>query len=339
MKKKKYVQALAVLAAAVLLGGIFSLFSLFQSPAVKNGHHRQIVAVVIPESASSREVGEILLAHNLIKSRWVFILYTRCKGVDGQLKAGEYTFLPPLSLPRIVDQLVKGQPEIVKVTVPEGYPLEQIAGLLEEKGIVSKDVFLREAQEGAFDYPFLADLPTGPARLEGYLFPDTYHLSRNISAHEIIDLMLKRFLQEMESLNYARRAEQVGLTLREALIIASLVEKEAKVDEERPLIAGVIFNRLRRGMPLQIDATVQYALGSHRPKLFYKDLEVDSPYNTYKITGLPPSPIASPGRASLLAAVNPEKTDYLYYVAKPDGTHAFAKTLAEHNANKRKYQR
>lgn len=333
MKKKTVI----IILLLILFSAIYSVFSFFQPAG--SAARGDVITVLIPERASSRDVGKILHAHGLIKSPLAFNFYTRWRGVDGQLKAGEYKFQPPLSVPEIVRQLIKGQPEeTVKVTVPEGYTVEQVAGLLAKKGLISKEAFLEEAEQGNFGYFFLADLPAGPGRLEGYLFPDTYYLSKNISAHEIIDLMLERFQQESASLDYARRAEQAGLSLREAVIIASLVEKEAKVEEERPVIAGVILNRLRIGMPLQIDATVQYALGGHRPQLTYQDLEVDSPYNTYKITGLPPGPIASPGRASLLAVVNPERTGYLYYVAKADGTHAFAQTLAEHNANKRKYQ-
>ncbi len=331
MKKKSLLFALAIL---ILLFCFHQFYSLFKPPDQKG-----IITLVIPENASSREVSKILQEHNLIKSPLIFRLYTRYRGVDDRLKAGEYSFQAPVSLPEIVNQLVKGQPEIVKVTVPEGFTLEQIARLLAEKGMVDQQTFLAEAERGSFAYSFLADLSAGPRRLEGYLFPDTYHLSKKMTEHEIIDLMLKRFQQEMEALNYGERAGRAGLTLREAVIIASLVEKEAKVDEERPVIAGVIFNRLRAGMPLQIDATVQYALGgNYRPRLSYQDLEVDSPYNTYKINGLPPAPIASPGRSSLLAAVAAQSTSYLYYVAKPDGTHAFARTLAEHNANRRKYQ-
>lgn len=337
VKKKTVILLFILFLLFILLPGSYGIFSFFRpAGSVAQG---ETITVLIPEHASSRDVAKILHARGLIKSPQAFTLYTRWRGVDGRLKAGEYKFQPPLSVPEIVHQLIRGQPEeTVKVTVPEGYTVEQIAGLLAEKGIVSKEAFLAEAERGSFGYSFLAGLPAGPGRLEGCLFPDTYYLSKNISAHEVINLMLGRFQQEIASLNYVRRAEQAGLTLREAVIIASLVEREAKVDEERPVIAGVILNRLRIGMPLQVDATVQYALGGHRPQLTYQDLEVDSPYNTYKITGLPPGPIASPGRASLLAVVNPEQTNYLYYVAKPDGTHAFARTLAEHNANKCKYQ-
>lgn len=328
--KKKYL--LFALPAVVIL-------LIYLSSWVKPPENCGPVTLVIPENATSKEVGEVLRNSGLIKSPLIFRLYTRYRGVDARLQAGEYNFIAPVPLPELVDQLIKGRPEIVRVTVPEGFTLEQIAGLLAEKGMVDEQAFLQEAAQGNHDYPFLKSSPAGSRRLEGYLFPDTYYLSKKMTPSEIIDLMLKRFQQEMDALNYGERAGRAGLTPGEAVIIASLVEKEARVDEERPVIAGVILNRLQKGMPLQIDATVQYALGGeYRPQLYYKDLEVDSPYNTYKINGLPPTPIASPGRSSLLAAVTAQNTGYLYYVAKPDGTHAFARTLAEHNANKRKYQ-
>ncbi|MDD4239695.1 MAG: endolytic transglycosylase MltG, partial [Desulfotomaculaceae bacterium] len=180
--------------------------------------------------------------------------------------------------------------------------------------------------------------PEGEKRLEGYLFPDTYSFNIGESESIIVETMLKRFDREMAELGFEALAEENGISLHQAVTIASLVEREAKADEERPLIAGVIYNRLNISMPLQIDATIQYALGENKPEIYYKDLEVDSPYNTYRNYGLPPGPIAMPGRASLLAAVNPADTDYLYYVAKPDGSHAFATTLAQHNVNKEMYQ-
>jgi UPF0755 protein len=175
--------------------------------------------------------------------------------------------------------------------------------------------------------------------MEGYLFPDTYHIGSRTTEEEIIKMMLKRFNDELVKLDYVEKITLPGLSLHNAVTLASLVEREAREDSERPVIAGVIMNRLNRGMKLQIDATVLYALGGHKEKVYYKDLEVDSPYNTYLYYGLPPGPIAFPGEASLKAAIEPAITDYLYYVAKPDGSHAFARTLAEHNNNKAKYTR
>lgn len=330
----------AAVPACLLIFAFLFFFFLWRPPGGSGGAGGSgEVRVVISENTTSREAGVLLAEKKLVRSPLLFWLYTRVRGVDGQLKAGEYSFAPPVSLPELVRQLTRGQPEMIKITVPEGYTLEEIADLLAGKGIVKKEAFLAEAETGDFPYPFLAGLPPGPKRLEGYLFPDTYYVNRKISAHEMIDLMIGRFAEELKALDYLRRAQEAGVTLHAAVTIASLVEREAKVDAERPLIAGVIFNRLHAGMPLQIDATVQYALGGpYRPNLTYKDLEVDSPYNTYRISGLPPTPIASPGRASLLAAVCPRKTDFYYYVARPDGTHAFARTLAEHEENKRLYQ-
>lgn len=328
-----------LLAGGIALLGLFVLiYILGMLSPVASGQGRS-VNITVPRYASSSNIGRILHEQGLVHSAWFFNLYTRLKGVDGKLKAGRYTFSTAQSLPEIVNELVKGPDEGRVFTIPEGFNLKQIAELLEREGLVTRQDFLAAAAEDRFDYPFLRGLPPGPNRLEGYLFPDTYRVGSYTRAHEVIDLMLSRFDRKLKEMDYYRKVKAAGLTLHQAVIIASMVEREARVDRERPLIAGVIFNRLKRDMPLQIDATVQYALGSHRAKLYYKDLEVDSPYNTYLIRGLPPGPIACPGEASLLAAVQPVKTGYLYYVARPDGTHAFASTLDEHNANKRRYIR
>lgn len=320
----------------VFLSGAL-IFLSFLSP-IKPSGRPDPVSVTIPQNASSAYVAQILFKKELIRNPLIFTLYTRFKDIDDRLKAGQYEFRFDQSVPDITNQLIQGKQSVFKVTIPEGYTVGQITELLSRRGLIKMNTFLREIESGNFNYDFLEDLPQGPCRLEGYLFPDTYYLSSNILEHEIIERMLRRFAEKLECSNYRKHVQLMGFTLHQAVIIASLVEKEARVEEERSLIAGVIENRLRKGMPLQVDATIQYALGGQRPKLYYKDLEVDSPYNTYKINGLPPGPIACPGEASLLAVVNPASTEYLYYVAKPDGTHAFARTLDEHNANKLKYQ-
>ncbi|MFA4886244.1 MAG: endolytic transglycosylase MltG, partial [Desulfotomaculaceae bacterium] len=206
------------------------------------------------------------------------------------------------------------------------------------KGLVDRDKFFAAVANEDFSYAFIQSLPKGDKRLEGYLFPDTYQVTRGSSEKSIIDMMLQRFAREMSNHDYQAQASKGGLSLHEAITVASLIEREARIDEERPLIAGVIYNRLNMQMQLQLCATVEYALGTNKPKLYYKDLEIDSPYNTYRIMGLPPGPIAMPGENSLLAAIHPAHTEYLYYVAKPDGSHAFATTLAEHEANQEMYQ-
>ncbi|MDD4767329.1 MAG: endolytic transglycosylase MltG [Desulfotomaculaceae bacterium] len=314
-----------------ILAAIYLCHSL--SPVSPINGSREVV-VDIPLSATAHQVGEILKKNELVRNPLVFSLYARYTGMDSRIRAGEYTLNDSFSTPALLRELVKGRLTELSFTVPEGYTTTQIADLLAEKGLADREKFLQAVSEEEFAYSFIQGLPKGEKRLEGYLFPDTYQVDRESKEISIIDSMLKRFADVIDELDYQAQSEKNGVTLHEALTIASLVEREAMVDEERTLIAGVIYNRLRIDMPLQVDATVQYALGETKPILYYGDLEIDSPYNTYKIYGLPPGPIAMPGRDSLLAAVQPAATEYLYYVARPDGTHLFATTLAEHEANK-----
>jgi len=295
------------------------------------------IVVTIPLQASAGQVGKILQQNKLVRSSLAFSIYARWKGKDGQIKAGEYRLNNGLSTPEILFELVDGRTTVQTFTVPEGFTTAQIADLLISKGLINRERFYWAVANENYSYSFIQGLPKNERRLEGYLFPDTYQVTRGISESSIIELMLNRFEKEMDKLDYAALAQGAGLTLHEAVTIASLVEREAKIEEEKPLIAGVIHNRLSSSMLLQVDATVQYALGTYKPKIYYKDLEVDSPYNTYRVSGLPPGPIAVPGESSLLAAVRPVVTGDYYYVAKPDGSHAFARTLAEHNANKERY--
>lgn len=333
-KRKKRLTALLP-AGAIILGFLFVLSQL--SPVELQGSAREVV-VNIPREATAGQVGDILKQKDVIKSPFFFRLYARYRGLDGAIKAGEYRIPNSLSVPRVLSELVDGRLAVQTVTIPEGFTTEQVADLLTEKGVVDRDRFISVLAGDSFGYSFMDQIPSGSDRLEGYLFPDTYQFTRGSGERAIIDKMLGRFEKEMVDLDYAEKAARVGLTVRQAVTVASMIEREAKFDQERPLISGVIFNRLKLSMPLQIDATVQYALHNHKEKIYYRDLEVDSPYNTYRVNGLPPGPIALPGRASLLAAVNPANSDYLYYVVKPDGTHAFASSLAEHDLNREKYQ-
>lgn len=319
----------------ILLMSVYILMSL--SPVASKGKGREVV-VTIPVRASAHQVGDILKQNKLVRNRLVFTLYARYTGMDSRIRAGEYSLNNSLSTPELLRELVEGHLAEQSFTVPEGYTTAQIADLLAARGLADRQKFLKAVSEREFPYAFTQGLPKGEKRLEGYLFPDTYQADSGSTEISIIDMMLSRFQREMEELDYEALAENNGVTLHQALTIASMVEREALADEERPLIAGVIYNRLKMGMPLQLCATVQYALGATKPKLYYEDLEIDSPYNTYKIYGLPPGPISMPGRKSLLAAVQPSSTEYLYYVAKADGTHAFATTLAEHEANKERYE-
>jgi len=296
------------------------------------------VSVYIPDQASCTRIGQIMYQSGLARSPDLVSAYARLQGVDQKLKPGRYLFRTDQTLPEMVQSLVSGPSDVVVFTMPEGYSLDQLTELLDQKGLVEREKFRASlARPEHFRHSFLKKIPPGRG-LEGYLFPDTYHAGYRTGEDQIIGLMLDRFEAELKGLDFESKAAELNLTLHQALTIASMIEGEAAVDQERPVIAGVIYNRLRLNMPLQIDATVKYALGGQKKKIYYKDLEVDSPYNTYRVAGLPPGPINAPGRASLLAAVHPASTDYLYYVARPDGTHAFASTLEDHNSNKQKYQ-
>lgn len=306
-------------------------------PVSTSGNAPETV-IDIPDNSSCGEIGELLFSHGLVRGPRLVSFYARLRGVDQDLKPGRYSFKSSQSLPEIVTALVAGPPDLAAFTVPEGFSIRQMTYMLEQRGIVNGERF-KEALDAArnSDTGFLKDLPPGVG-LEGYLFPDTYYVDGNTDERQIVEMMLNRFGYEIKRLDFEKKAAAVNLTLHQAVTVASLIEGEAAVDGERPLIASVIYNRLRLGMPLQIDATVKYALGGSPEKIYYKDLQVDSPYNTYRVDGLPPGPINSPGEASLLAAVNPARTDYLYYVSRRDGTHAFSSSLEEHNANKIKYQ-
>lgn len=316
--------------------GLLVLFlrSLFMPVHMSNGEE---IWLEVPPSASTAQIAVLLKESGVIKNASAFRLYTRMQGVDGKLKPGRYSLHTTMPVSAIIGALVEGPQNWVKVTIPEGYTLQQIGELLENKGVVPQKDFYKSLTKPR-DFDFLKGVPLAQVGLEGYLYPDTYHLEENSPADEVVDMMLQQFSSVIQEHDYAKKVAKQGLTLHQAVTVASMVEREARVASERPRIAGVIFNRLRLGMPLQIDATVQYALDKPKEKLYYRDLAVDSPYNTYKIKGLPPGPIASPGWSSLLAVIQPEQTDFLYYVAKPDGSHAFASTYQQHNQNIKKYQ-
>lgn len=254
------------------------------------------------------------------------------QGTDRKLQTGRYVLSPRYSLPQILEKLSQGDTSWVTFTVPEGYNLRQIAALLATQGLATEEDFWEAATKGDFSYPFLAGAPPGKNRLEGFLFPDTYCVAPGTSAEKIINLFLRRFAEVYAV--YAARAEEAGLTPLEVVTLASLVEKEAKCDAERPLVAAVFRNRLQRQMPLESCATVQYLLDKPKERLTRANLALPSLYNTYLHPGLPPGPIASPGKASLEAVLSPAPVPYLYFVARSDGTHIFSKTFQEHLAAK-----
>lgn len=258
---------------------------------------------------------------------------------DPSLKAGEYRFDQPLNTPEVLEKLVRGEVVTYPVTLIEGLTFEEMADTLEAKGFGDAEIFKREM--GRSD--LIADLDPKAENLEGYLYPDTYSFARGTEESEIVATMVRTFRKRFNSQVVAAHAgAPVQRTVRELVTLASIVEKEARLDEERGRIAGVYANRLRIGMGLYADPTVIYGiklLGTWDGNLRRKDLKIDSPYNTYVYPGLPPGPICSPGVASMVAAASPDETEHLYFVSRNDGSHVFARTLAEHNRNVTRWQK
>ncbi|RKD23945.1 hypothetical protein BEP19_05850 [Ammoniphilus oxalaticus] len=329
MKRFVKVSLLVVIA----LAGFYQLYQFSLQPT-KPGN---AVIIDIPQGSSSSQIASLLEEHHIIKNKQSFIVYLRQTGKGRQLQAGKYQFQPGESVDRVIDQLASGQVYVdsIDVTIPEGWTVKQIAGLLAEKGLVDEKKFLNEVNKGSFSYPFVKDIPKSlPYRLEGYLFPKTYQFQKELSEHEIIDRMLAQFDKEYNPA-WSEQLNKHNFTIHEMVTLASIVEREVAVAKERPIVAGVYFNRIQQDIMLQADATVQYGLGEQKDRLTYKDLELDHPYNTYKHKGLPPGPIAAPGISALEAVVNPTSHEFLFYVTKKDGSgeHFFSKTYQEHLRN------
>ncbi|MEA4849026.1 MAG: endolytic transglycosylase MltG [Clostridiaceae bacterium] len=287
--------------------------------------------VAIPKGSTVRSISKILKKENVIKDSFVFELYCKISKNAGKIKAGKYSISNSMEVPEIVEVLVSGKALIdtVKFTIPEGYNLAQIVEKLSSLGVVSQESIQAALEPEGYGYDFIGRIPDREKKLEGYLFPDTYEIYKDTTAEAIIDKMLYRF-DEIFTEEYRTRAEELNMTIDQVITLASIIEREAKLDSERKIISGVFHNRLEKNMLLQSCATVQYLLKEQKEELTYEDLEIESPYNTYKHAGLPPGPIASPGVKAIEAALYPEKTDMLYFFAKEDGSHVFSRTYSEH---------
>lgn len=298
------------------------------------------VTVTVEAGSSTASVALMLREKGVVRSALAFRLLARVMGADGKLQTGEYQFEPGIYAWDAITSLVRGSVVYYSLTVREGLSVEQIASLVEERGFGQKREFLEVCRDASLAPDLVPKEALAGTRypLEGYLFPDTYYIRKGMTEREIAQMMLKRFSQVFTK-DLQNKAKDVGLAPHQVATLASIVEREAYVPEERPVIAAVYLNRVRIGMKLDADPTVTYAIGKeagYAPLL--KDLEFDSPYNTYKNPGLPPGPIGNFGEASLKAVLSPASVDYLYFVAKKDGSHAFAHTLSEHNANVATYQ-
>lgn len=279
--------------------------------------------VNIPSGTNAKEIVDLLEKNEIIReNNYTFRILIKLLKLEDQLKYGEYNLSPSMNMLQILDKLVKGEVITYKITIPEGYTSTQIAELLDKKEVVEEEAFLKLVKDSE-------KIP------EGYLFPDTYEVPKKYGPENMVKTMLSNFNQIALENEFTDKAEEIGFSLDEIIILASIIEKEAKFTEEKSKVSSVFHNRLKTGMKLQSCATIQYILEVQKERLDENDLKIDSPYNTYLYKGLPPGPICNPGLDSIIAALEPVEEDYLYFVLGENGKHIFSKTYQEHLKNKR----
>ena len=330
----KILALLAILAILAAAGIGVTLYKRTSEPF--KGYEAAEQFVTIEPGSSTRTIGQKLIASGVVRDDLTLRAALWRTGVARSLKAGEYRFDRPMTPTEVVEKIGRGDVYERRVTFPEGLTFADMARIYEQHGYGTAAAFL----EAARDATPIHNVDPDARDLEGYLFPETYSLRRDSTARTLVHTMVARF-EQLFTTDMQQAAETHGLTPRQAVTLASLVEKETAVDAERPIVAAVYLNRLKIGMGMQCDPTVIYALqkaGRYNGNLTRENLQFDSPYNTYRYAGLPPGPIANPGLASLKAAVAPAEVDYLYFVSRNDGSHVFARTLDEHNQNVRKFQ-
>ena len=330
VRRSATVLVLLLLTALTVVAGV--LYTIQLLGPVSGDKNAPAVLVTIPPGKNARQIGEILARRRLVRSPLSFVFASRMDGLSGQMKAGRYELSPAMPPRQMAALMALGETATGLVTVPEGYTVRQIARRLARQKLADETQFLTLAQTQGTTFQ-VGDWTPPDDNLEGYLFPDTYDVPKGASPRDVIQLMLENFHKRVVVPDGAGLDRFPG-GADAAVTLASLVEREAEVDADRPLIAAVYLNRMKKHMRLQCDATVQYALPEHKARLFYADLRVDSPYNTYQHTGLPPTPIANPGLPSLEAVLHPAHVPYLYYVAGPGGRHVFSATLAGHERNR-----
>jgi UPF0755 protein len=314
------------------IGKLFFIFSLIfliailfvtaiYFPLEENSATQKVVN--IPSGTNAKEIVVVLEENEIIrKNNYIFRILIKLLKLEDQLKYGEYNLSPSMNMLQILDKLAKGEVIVYKITIPEGYTYTQIAELLDKKEVAEKETFLKLAKDS--EKPW-----------EGYLFPDTYEVPKKYGAENMSKVMLSNFNQIAIENKFTEKAEEIGFSLNEIIILASIIEKEAKFSEEKSKVSSVFYNRLEIGMKLQSCATIQYILETPKEILDENDLKIDSPYNTYLYKGLPPGPICNPGLDSIMAALEPEEEDYLYFVLGENGKHIFSKTYQEHLKNKK----
>jgi UPF0755 protein len=330
---------LALLIVALVVAGTaaaFVVYTLNRMQEPYKGFSEAERLVDIPAGSGAAEIRRRLVDAGVVSDEWAFRAALMWTGQGRALKAGEYRFDRPMSVVEVIDKIARGNVHTHPITFPEGLTIREMAAIYQQSGFGTSAEFV----EAAGNETLISDLDPAARDLEGYLFPETYTLPRGTPVATLVAQMVDRFRNTYADLE-GRRSGGLNLSLRQLVTLASLVEKETGKVEERPLVAAVYRNRLTRNMLMQADPTVVYALvgaGTYDGNIRRRDLEIDSPYNTYKYPGLPPGPIAAPGRAAIEAALAPANVPYLYFVSRNDGSHAFAETLAEHNANVQEHQ-
>jgi UPF0755 protein len=349
-KKHKRSRALPILALLVILVAIGLVCMIFSYGYVMKSYEessesKQVVIregegkeFQIPKGANTAQIAELLKKEGFISNVGIYKLFSKLNGYDGRYQSGIHIVSKSLSLDEMM-RVLTSNPESKKVTIPEGKTFLQIVDILyDNKVISSKEDFIKAANTGTYDYAFLKGLGERDNKLEGYLFPDTYQFEMNTSSEEIISMMLDNFDKKFKSSYKERVTKLKGMTEDKIIILASIIEREAKTPDDRDKISGVFYNRLNSKdktlRKLQSCATIQYILlkttGSVKEKLYNKDLAIDDRYNTYMYEGLPPGPICCPGEEAIKAALYPDDNKYLYFVAQSDGTHLFSETFSEH---------
>lgn len=321
-----------VLAAVLLFLLIFIGYYNFQLNNSAQGSSKP-VGVTINQGENTFEIADTLKSKNLIGSKIVFITYLLIHRLNGSIQAGDYQLAPNQTMKEVLSHITKGKVRVNKVTIIEGESGKDIIQKLAENGLSNMDELQFEFENGDFKYDFLDSKPAGRS-VEGFLFPDTYNFRPNSQAYVLLQSLLENFDRKVDP-KLREKLTSRGLNLYEAITLASIVEREAKFDQDRKPIAEVYYKRLSMNMLLQADATIVYETGNN--KLTQADLEKDTPYNTYRYKGLPPTPIGNPGLASIKAVSEAGDTEFLYYINKADGQAVFAKTAEEHQKNVDKY--
>ena len=328
----KIIKVLAIIFLLTIAGGGLYIYSYGNGPP---GTLNEKVIIEIDPGSSFTSISKSLEKNGVLGNERMFYLYAKIKGMQSKAKAGEYMIEPTMSTNEILELLVKGSVINYRITVPEGYNLYQIADILNEKKIIKREEFIKKAK----DKKLMSKLNIKSVSFEGYLYPETYFLFKGMKAEEVIKQMVNRFHTVFTD-DLKKKSKAKGFTVEEVVTLASVIEKETGNPDERPLISAAFHNRLKKRMRLQSDPTTIYGIfETFDGNLRRKDLRQKTPYNTYRINGLPLGPIANPGIESIKAVLNPAAVDYIYFVSMNNGSHVFAKTLKEHNRNVWKYQK